>query len=204
MVSETDSIIKHSARCAWRISQGIIANCICVNCRFCHFVGLQKPTKTTIPTKPTFHRSCVRWWFSDYPCHMFRHSRIFREQYSSNSLSILWYYYVITMILLCYSKHFIIPSESPWWITSTTQKGRAWCSSWQSCSRRFRRVSSRHLYPLPRMSWRYPRVPASVMLCGCTLRFRPREIPASNLSGAFYKLKWRLFRHLFAYLLKIP
>ena len=25
---------------------------------------------------------------------------------------------------------------------------------------------------------------------GCTLRFRPREIPASNLSGAFSKLKW--------------
>ena len=107
MVGKTDSIIKHSARCAWRISQGIIANCICVNCHFCHFVGLQKPTKTTIPTKLTSVMCSLVVQRLSSP-HV-QISRIFREQYSSNPLSILCDYYVITMILLCYSKHFIIP-----------------------------------------------------------------------------------------------
>ena len=78
MVSETDSIIKHSARCAWRISQGIIANCICVNCRFCHFVGLQKPTKTTIPTKLTSVMCSLVVQRLSSP-HV-QISRIFREQ----------------------------------------------------------------------------------------------------------------------------
>ena len=92
MVGKTDSIIKHSARCAWRISQGIIANCICVNCRFCHFVGLQKPTKTTIPTKLTSVMCSLVVQRLSSP-HV-QISRIFREQYSSE-------FSIHTMILLC-------------------------------------------------------------------------------------------------------